>query len=66
VQLSGGLGFFHWTDFDREDAFGSFGATGGVGYEFADLWLLDAAVTYGKPSGVSVWELRAGISILSH
>ena len=68
VQLSGGLGFFHWTVVDTSDpdAFGSFGVTGGVGYEFADLWLLDAAATYGQPNGVSVWELRAGISILSH
>ena len=68
VQLSGGLGFFHWTVVDTSypEAFGSFGVTGGVGYEFADLWLLDAAVTYGKPNDVSVWELRAGISILSH
>jgi hypothetical protein len=70
VQLSGGLGLFHWTD-NRSFgegiiAFTSLGLTGGVGYEFADLWLLDAAVTYGKPDGVSVWELRAGISILSH
>ncbi len=70
VQLSGGLGLFHWTDSgslgEGSIAFASFGLTGGVGYEFADLWLLDAAVTYGKPDGVSVWELRAGISILSH
>ena len=70
VQLSGGLGLFHLTDGailgEGSIAFTSFGLTGGVGYEFADLWLLDAAVTYGKPDGVSVWELRAGISILSH
>ena len=68
VHLSGGAGLFHWTEFNFEggDGFISFGLTGGVGYEFADLWLLDAAVTYGKPDGVSVWELRAGISILSH
>ena len=67
VQLSGGLGLFHWIEYDLEgDRSSSFGLTGGVGYEFADLWLLDAAVTYGKPNDVSVWELRAGISILSH
>jgi len=68
VQLSGGMGFFHWTEVNIEygEAFGSFGLTGGFGYEFADLWLLDLAVTYGKPGGVSVWEMRAGISILSH
>ena len=71
VHLSGGVGVFSWSEFYVGEAVGaetsaSFGLTGGVGYEFADLWLLDAAVTYGKPNGVSVWELRAGISILSH
>jgi len=65
VQLSGGLGLFHWIEWP-EDGFVSVGLTGGVGTELADLWLLDAAVTYGKPDGVSVWEIRAGISILSH
>jgi len=69
VQLSGGLGLFHWTNTGGNGstiAFTSFGVTGGFGYEFADLWLLDLAVTYGKPDGVSVWQMRAGISILSH
>ncbi len=68
VQLSGGMGVFSWTIVGGggSQTFSSFGLTGGVGYEFADLWILDAAVTYGKPDGVSVWELRAGISILSH
>jgi len=70
VQLSGGLGLFHWSDNESfgggSVAFTSLGLTGGFGYEFADLWLLDLAVTYGKPDGVSVWQMRAGISILSH
>ena len=72
VQLSGGVGVFSWTEFYvvtddvGAETFAGVGLTGGAGYEFADLWILDAAVTYGKPDGVSVWELRAGISILSH
>ncbi len=68
VQLSGGVGVFSWTVISSGGSGTSsgFGLTGGVGYEFTDLWLLDAAVTYGKPGGLSVWELRAGISILSH
>ncbi len=71
VQLSGGVGVFSWTEFFGVQEFGAetlagFGLTGGVGYEFADLWLLDVAVTYGWPEGVGVFEARAGISILSH
>lgn len=68
VHLSGGVGVFSWTTIysGGAETVGSFGLTGGVGYEFADLWILDGAVTYGKPDGVSVWEVRAGISILSH
>ncbi len=50
--------------------FAGFGLTGGFGYEFADLWLLDIAVTYGMPgeSGfdINMFQARAGISILSH
>ena len=78
VQLSGGLGLYQWTElhlspggccvefYSASRTLRSFGLTGGVGYEFTDHWLLDVAVTYGKPDGVSVWELRAGISVLSH
>jgi hypothetical protein len=42
------------------------GLTGGVGWEFADPWLLDFAVTYGTPGDLHVFTARAGISILSH
>ena len=71
VQLSGGVGVFTWTEFFGVQEFGAetlagFGLTGGVGYEFADLWLLDVAVTHGWLEGVGVFEARAGISILSH
>ena len=68
VHLSGGIGLATWLNFNIEygGASTGFGLTGGVGYEFADLWLLDVAVTYGWPDGVGVFEARAGISILSH
>jgi hypothetical protein len=42
-----------------------FGLTGGVGWEFADPWLLDFALTYGGRD-IHVFTARAGISILSH
>ena len=52
------------------DSVNGFGLTAGFGYEFADLWLIDAAVTYGRPSesgeSLSMFDIRAGISILSH
>ncbi len=73
VQLSGGIGLATWFGIQKEeggDSFTGFGLTGGVGYEFADLWLLDVAVTYGMPdeSGfdINMFQARAGISILSH
>ncbi len=73
VHLSGGIGLATWIEFefDRfDDNFSGFGLTGGFGYEFADLWLLDIAVTYGMPgeSGFdfNMFQASAGISILSH
>ncbi len=69
VQLSGGLGLATWIEFDGP-AFSGLGLTGGVGWEFADLWLLDFALTYGRPSTterhVDMFLARVGISILSH
>ena len=46
VHLSGGLGLATWIEFDGP-AFSGLGLTGGVGWEFADLWLLDFALSYG-------------------
>jgi len=73
VHLSGGVGLATWIDFDGF-AFSGLGLTGGVGWEFADLWLLDFALTYGRlrevfagsPDNVNVFLARIGISILSH
>ncbi len=72
IQLSGGVGLSSWNeiaDGSTVSAIG-FGLTGGFGYEFADLWLLDISVTYGMPSDSGVdfdkFQARAGISILSH
>ncbi len=69
VHISGGLGFATFLKICVECSDPSrsgFGVTGGVGWEFADLWLLDVAVTYGKPGDLDVLAARAGISILSH
>ena len=58
-----------WFGIQKEeggDSFTGFGLTGGVGYEFADLWLLDVAATYGMPGNINMFQARAGISILSH
>ncbi len=71
VQLSGGLGLATWIA--DGDLFSGLGLTGGVGWEFADLWLLDFALSYG--GGLSefagsgsqdMFLARIGISILSH
>ncbi len=71
VHLSGGIGYATWLEIDFfGDSFTGFGLTGGFGYEFADLWLLDFDLTYGRPSDqgghVNMFQARAGISILSH
>ena len=67
VHISGGLGFATSWDSNYQGPFLGFGLTGGVGWEFADRWLLDMAVTYGAPKDASTWfAARAGISILSH
>jgi opacity protein-like surface antigen len=70
VHISGGLGLASWlpvcvSECDSTTESG-FGLTGGVGWEFADLWLLDFGVTYGRPGGIDVFTARAGLSILSH
>ncbi len=72
IQLSGGIGVSTLAIFfdGGSDSASGFGLTAGFGYEFADLWLIDAAVTYGRPSesgeSLSMFDIRAGISILSH
>jgi len=69
VHISGGLGLATFLTVCCEGSGNEgagFGVTGGVGWEFADLWLLDMAVTYGKPGDLDVWSARAGLSILSH
>jgi len=73
VQLSGGIGVANWLPLCAECGGGGFGfgLTGGVGWEFADLWLIDFAVTYGRPNDlgggyVNMFLARIGISILSH
>jgi opacity protein-like surface antigen len=76
--LSGGVGVASWTEFGQElssETFTGFGLTGGVGYEFADRWLLDIAVTYGQPGesaggaegrDLNMFQAWVGISWLSH
>jgi len=75
VHLSGGVGLATWIDFGGGAvSFSGPGLTGGVGWEFADLWLLDFALTYGnlrdvfpgEPVNMDVFLARIGISILSH
>ena len=69
VHLSGGIGFATFLEFDFfGDSFTGFGLTGGFGYEFAELWLFDIAVTYGRfdERDINMFQARAGISILSH
>ena len=69
VHLSAGIGLATWTEFDIGEGGNGvtgFGLTGGFGWEFADLWLLDFAVTYGNIEFGNVVLARVGISILSH
>ena len=69
VHLSGGIGLATFLGASASGAGGTlgFGLTGGVGLEFADLWLLDFAVTYGNIDLFGNMVLaRVGISILSH
>ena len=70
VHISGGLGLATFLPVTVESSGPSaqlgLGLTGGVGWEFADLWLLDMAVTYGRTGNIDVFTARAGISILSH
>jgi hypothetical protein len=69
VHLSGGLGLATFLPIGIETSSTAelgFGLTGGVGWEFADLWLLDFALTYGAPGDNHLFTARAGISILSH
>ena len=63
VHLSGGIG---GSLVGASESGTGLGFTGGVGWEFADLWLLDVAVTYGMPGNINMFQARAGISILSH
>jgi hypothetical protein len=70
VHISGGLGLATFvpvclSDCTATEAYG-FALTGGIGWEFADLWLLDFALTYGAPGDNHLFTARAGISILSH
>jgi hypothetical protein len=71
VHISGGLGLATFLPLCVECSNSTpngvgLGLTGGVGWEFADPWLLDFAVTYGTPGDLHVFTARAGISILSH
>ncbi len=71
VHLSGGVGLATWLDFGGGAvSFSGPGLTGGVGWEFADPWLLDFALTYARPTSggrhVNMFLARIGISILSH
>ncbi len=69
VHISGGLGLATFLTVCCESSGyegAGFGVTGGVGWEFADPWLLDFALTYGAPGDIHVLTARAGLSILSH
>jgi hypothetical protein len=70
VHISGGLGLASWLPVCVSECSNTteagLGLTGGVGWEFADPWLLDFALTYGAPGDIHVFTARAGISILSH
>ena len=69
VHFSGGIGASTFAIFfnGESESRTGFGFTGGVGYEVADLWILDVAVTYGQPDEeLDMILFRAGISILSH
>lgn len=75
AHLSGGMGIGAWTelssDGDFEQSFG-LGLTGGVGYEFADHWILDVGLSYLRPEfsdlGVTfdVYQLKVALNLLSH
>lgn len=72
VHLSGGVGVSTYAVYRSNDSdrVNGFGLTFGFGYEFADLWLVDFGVAYGRPSesgsSLDMFDIRAGISILSH
>ena len=74
VHVSGGIGVANWLGFKLDHADGGLnyglGLTGGIGWEFADRWLVDLALTYGRPSDrgghVNMFLARVGFSVLSH
>jgi opacity protein-like surface antigen len=64
-NVNGMAGLAAWTDFDWDTEVG-FGLGAGVGYEFADLWILNLGGTWGRISDTDVISIAATISILSH
>jgi hypothetical protein len=68
VHLSSSVGVSTYSELDWSDDYteveAGLGLTAGVGYEFADLWIVDFGVAFG--SKFSVLQVKLGINILSH
>ena len=68
LYLSGGAGVANFSLLlggDLETSSG-FGLNGGMGYEFADLWMIDFDLTWGTISSSSVLTASVSLNILSH
>lgn len=64
-NVNGTAGLATWTDSDAGTDAG-FGLGAGIGYEFADRWIMDLGGTWGVIDGTHVISVAATVSILSH
>lgn len=68
VYLSGGVGLANLNillDSQLEGESG-FGLSAGLGYEFADLWMVDFDLTWGTINSSNVFTAGITVNILSH
>lgn len=63
--VNGAIGLAVWADYDWDWEVG-FGLGGGVGYEFADRWIVNLDGTWGRVSDANVFNVLLTVGILSH
>ena len=64
-NINGTAGVATWIDFDW-DAYVGIGLGAGVGYEFADRWVVNLGGAWGRREDINVFNLALTISVLSH
>lgn len=73
-HVSGGVGLGVWTEIDSDgnaESFNSLGLTGGMGFEFADLWVLETSLSYLQPEvlppeSLDIVQFKVSLMVLSH